>query len=361
MEPRLDELGFYTLAGHPDGPRDLLAEVRHGEAMGLGSTFISERYNIKEAATLCGAAAAVTDHLGIATAATNHNTRHPLVTASHATTMHRMTGGRYTLGLGRGIDALFSVYGIPKITTAAMEDFVGLCRRLWRGEVIFGHDGPAGKFGLLHLDASFDEDIPMAICAFGPNSLALGGRAFDAVILHTFFSDETLQRCVATVKDAAERAGRDPGSVRVWSCFATVGDHLPPEVRLRKTVGRLATYLQGYGDLMVSTNGWDPGVLARFRADEVVGSVGGAIDQKATLDQLEHISTLIPDEWLAPAARGSAARCAEAVQGQFALGADSVILHGASPAELAPIVDAYRSVRVAGRFDHLDPNPGRQR
>jgi len=145
----------------------------------------------------------------------------------------------------------------------------------------------------------------------------------------------------------------------VWSCFATVGDHLPPEVRLRKTVGRLATYLQGYGDLMVSTNGWDPGVLARFRADEVVGSVGGAIDQKATLDQLEHISTLIPDEWLAPAARGSAARCAEAVQGQFALGADSVILHGASPAELAPIVDAYRSVRVAGRFDNLDPNPGR--
>ena len=45
----------------------------------------------------------------------------------------------------------------------------------------------------------------------------------------------------------------------MWSCFATVGDHLPEQLRLKKTVARLATYLQGYGDLMVSTNGcWIP-------------------------------------------------------------------------------------------------------
>jgi len=62
--------------------------------------------------------------------------------------------------------------------------------------------------------------------------------------LHTYFTPETLQRCVKTVKDSAEKAGRDPDSVRVWSCFATVGDHLPEELRLKKTVARLATYLQ---------------------------------------------------------------------------------------------------------------------
>jgi alkanesulfonate monooxygenase SsuD/methylene tetrahydromethanopterin reductase-like flavin-dependent oxidoreductase (luciferase family) len=171
--------------------------------------------------------------------------------------------------------------------------------------------------------------------------LELAGRAFDHVILHTFFTDETLQRCVRTVKDAAERAGRDPETVTVWSCFATVGDHLPEPVRLKKTVGRLATYLQAYGDLMVETNRWDPEVLVRFRDDEVVRSFRTAIDVDATTDQLEHIATLIPDEWLAPAATGSAAACAEAVVGQFELGADAVILHGASPDELAPVVDAY--------------------
>ncbi len=342
----LPELGFYTLAGQPQSPREVLDEVRDGEAMGFGTVFISERYNIKEAVTLSGAAAAVSERIHIATAATNHNTRHPIITASYATTMHRLTGGRFTLGLGRGIAPLFDAYGIPRITTAQMEDFAGLMRRLWHGEVVFGHDGPAGKYPLLHLDASFDEDIPLALTAFGPNSLELGGRAFDAVVLHTFFTDETLARCVETVKRSAQRAGRDPASVKVWSCFATVGDHLPEPVRLRKTVGRLATYLQGYGDLLVATNHWDPAVLDRFRADEVVQSVPGAIDGKATTEQLEHIATLLPDEWLAPAATGTPQQCVAAIRSQFDLGADGVILHGASPAELAPIVDAYRSVTL---------------
>jgi probable F420-dependent oxidoreductase len=346
-QPVFDELGFYTLAGQPESPRELLDEVRDGEAMGLGTVFISERYNIKEAVTLSGAAAAVSERIQIATAATNHNTRHPIITASYATTMHRLTDGRFTLGLGRGIAPLFDAYGIPRITTAQMEDFAGLMRRLWHGEVVFGHDGPVGKYPLLHLDASFDYDIPLALTAFGPNSLALGGRAFDAVVLHTFFTDETLTRAVETVKRSAEEAGRDPASVKVWSCFATVGDHLPEPLRLRKTVGRLATYLQGYGDLLVDTNRWDPAVLERFRADEVVKSVPGAIDGKATTEQLEHIAALIPDEWLAPAATGTPEQCVAAVRGQLDLGADGVILHGASPAELAPIVDAYRSVTLA--------------
>ncbi len=177
-------------------------------------------------------------------------------------------------------------------------------RRLFHGEVILGHDGPAGRFPVLHLDASFDEDIPLGFVAFGPNSLALGGRVFDMVVLHTFFTDETVERCVATIRDAAEKAGRDPASVRIWSCYATVHDGLPEALRLKKTVGRLATYLQGYGDLLVETNRWDPAVLARFRADEVVAGVPGAIDQKADTETLEHIATLLPDEWLEPAATG---------------------------------------------------------
>ena len=355
--PQLNELGFYGLAGAPTSPRDLIGECRDGEALGFGSVFLSERFNIKEVVTLSGAAAAVTDTLGIATGATNHTTRHPIVTASYATTMHRMTGGRFALGLGRGIDKMFDAFGMPRITTAQMEDFVGLMRRLWHGEVIVHHDGPAGKYPVLALDPEFDEDIPMMLTAFGPQSLALGGRAFDGVILHTFFTDETLQRCVATVKQAAEQAGRDPDSVRVWSCYATIGDWIPEDIRLRKTVGRLSTYLQGYGDLMVRTNNWDPAVLDRFRADPFVAGFRGALDQKATTSELEHVATLIPDEWLAPAASGSAEQCAAAVLRQLDLGADGVILHGAAPVELAPTVEAYRTLRPDGRFEHVAANP----
>ncbi|MCT7659108.1 TIGR03857 family LLM class F420-dependent oxidoreductase [Mycobacterium deserti] len=340
----LNELGYYLLAGAGgEGPATLMDEARRGEELGFGTAFISERWNVKEASSLVGAACAVTSRMQIATAATNHNTRHPLITGSWATTMHRLSGGRFTLGIGRGIGAIYGAFGIPPVTTAQMEDFAGVMRRLWQGELIFNHDGPIGKYQVLFLDPDFKEHIRLAIVAFGPQTLALGGRAFDDVILHTYFTPETLGRAVKTVKDAAEQAGRDPASVRVWSCFATVGDHLPEELRLKKTVARLATYLQGYGDLLVSTNGWDPAVLQQFRDDAVVQSIGGGIDHKATAEQIEHIATLIPHEWLAPAATGSPQQCAERVRKEFEYGADAVIMHGATPDELEPVVAAYRA------------------
>ena len=171
------------------------------------------------------------------------------------------------------------VYGMPPITSAQIEDFVGLMRRLWHGEMIFGHDGPAGTYPILHLDAAFDDDIPLLLAAFGPNSLATRRpglrRRRPAHLLHRRDAG-----CAASApcRRAAEEAGRDPAEVKVWSCFATVGDHIPEPLRLKKTVGRLATYLQGYGDLLVATNGWDPAALERFRADPVVARCRGAID-----------------------------------------------------------------------------------
>lgn len=340
----LDELGYYLLAGAGgEGPATLMDEARQGEEMGFGTAFISERWNVKEASSLTGAACAVTTRMQIATAATNHNTRHPLITGSWATTMHRLSRGRFTLGLGRGIAAMYNAFGVPAVTTAQLEDFAQVMRRLWHGELIFNHDGPIGKYPVLFLDPDFDEDIRLALVAFGPQTLALGGREFDDVILHTYFTPETLQRCVKTVKDAAEQAGRDPDSVKVWSCFATVGDHLPEELRLKKTVARLATYLQGYGDLLVQTNGWDPAVLARFRADSVVTSIPGGIDHKASAEQIEHIATLLPDEWLEPVATGSARQCVDRIRQEFAHGADALIMHGATPEELAPVVAEYRA------------------
>jgi probable F420-dependent oxidoreductase len=343
MPPTNPELGFYVLAGQPESPRDLIAELRDAETLGLGTAFLSERYHSKEAATLSGAAGAVTERIRIATAATNHNTRHPMVTAGYALTMHGLTGGRFVLGLGRGIVPLQKAFGIPAITTAQLEDFAGLMRRLLHGETVIGHAGPAGSFPVLRLGPDVAADVPLLLVAFGPNSLALGGRCFDEVVLHTFFSDETTARCVHHVKQAAEQAGRNPDDVRVWSCFATIGDHVPYERRLMKSVGRMATYLQGYGDLLVRTNGWDPAVLARFRADPGVQSFQGGIDQLASTSQLEQIAALIPEEWLAASATGTPEQCADAIVGQRELGCDGVILHGATPDELAPIVAAYRA------------------
>ena len=264
--PQLNELGFYTLAGAPQSPRDLIDEVPTARRSGSARAFISERFNIKEAATLSGAAGAVSQTLGIATAATNHNTRHPMVTASYATTMHRLTGGRFTLGLGRGIDAAVRRLRHPARSRPRRWRTSPACmRRLWQGEVIFGHDGPAGKFPVLHLDATFDEDIPLGLRRRSARTRSRSaGRAFDKVVLHTFFTDETVDALRA--RPCATRPSR-PGAIprrcasgRASRPSATT---CPRTLRLKKTVGRLATYLQGYGDLLVRTNGWDPDVLAR--------------------------------------------------------------------------------------------------
>jgi 5,10-methylenetetrahydromethanopterin reductase len=352
----LPELGFYGLAGHSASPRDLLDEVRLGEELGLGSVFLSERFNVKDAGVMAGAAVAATTTLGVGTAATNHATRHPLVTATMATTLHRMSGERYALGLGRGFDLLFDVMGVPRITSAQIEDAIGIYRRLWHGEA-FGHDGPAGRYPYLSQDSSFDEDIPVMLMAIGDRSLELAGRVADAVVLHTFLTDETLARSVGVVRRAAEQAGRDPASVRVWAVLATVEESVPEEQQLRKLVGRLATYLTGYGKVLVAANGWDLAAYERFRDDPLVQGYPGAFDAIGTTDELRHLAEVLPDQWLAAAASGSAAQCARRVVDQLDAGADSVILHGATPTELAPVVEAYRAVRPDG-LDALTANPG---
>ena len=342
-QPAHPELGFYTLAGAPKSPRDMFQELRDAEDMGLGTAFISERFNIKEAGALTGAAIGATSNINIVTGATNHTTRHPIVSASWASTLHIMSEGRFSLGLGRGIDAMFNAFGMPLATTDSMEQFALLMRRLWKGETVLNYADLTGTYPVLRLDPAFDLDIPLSITAFGPKTLEMAGRAYDNVILHTFFTDETTERAVQTVKKSAEQAGRDPSTVKVWSCLATIGDHIDPALRLKKTVGRLATYLQAYGDLMVRTNNWDPEVLKRFRADEFVKTFPGALDAKGTTEDLERVAPLLPEEWLAPSATGTPAQCVAAIRNQFALGCDGVIMHGATPTELAPIVAAYKA------------------
>lgn len=354
----LPELGFYGLPGHTDSPAEVLQECRDAEDVGLGACFLSERFNVKEAAALTGAACAVTDRLGVATGVTNHNTRHPMVTAAWATTLHRLSGGRFALGLGRGFDLLFQGIGLSPVTMAQLDDFAGIVRRLWKGETIIGHDGPAGKYPFLRLDERLDEDIPLLLAALGPKTMAFGGRVFDGVILHTFFTDRALAECVERVRTGAEQAGRDPASVRVWAVLAVLAD-MPESARLRMLVGRMATYLQAYGDALVAVNDWDPKVLADFRAAPQVTEVRGAIDAVATDAQLEAIAELIPYEWLAASAVGTAGHVASRIEDQLIAGADGVILHASTPKQLATSVAAYRSIRHADRFAGRSTNPGR--
>ena len=311
---RFPELGIYLLPGHSERPADLLDEVRAAEALGLGSAWISERFDVKEIGALSGAAAAVTREIWIGTGVTNVDTRHPLVLASLATTLSRLSGGRFALGVGRGIGVRSAMMGLAPVSNRQLADFAALMRRLWNGERVVGHDSSLGKFPYLHQAGWMHESIPLLMTAFGEKSLAFAGSVFDGVILHTFLSDEAVARAVGLVRRGAEEAGRDPAAVKVWCVLAVACD--ASEERLLKLItARMATYLQapGYGELLFAINRWNPADLTRFRASEVVKSMPGGIDSVATPEQLRRIRELMPAEWL-PAAVGSPAQCARRIE-----------------------------------------------
>lgn len=342
---RHPELSCYLLPGHTATPADAIEEAKQAEALGLGKVWLSERFDVKDAGVICSAALSVTKSIKVATAATNIHTRHPMVLATMCSSLHYLSGGRFELGLARGVNIRNDLMGLKKVSNQQLVEGIDILRKLWAGEKIMGHNGTMGNLPYLSMGDWLDAKIPIHFVGFGAKSLRFAGEHFDGAHLHTFISDQGLRRAKALIQEGEAKAGRDANSVKVWSIIAT---SLNPsrEDFLRKMVARMATYMQapGYAEMLIDLNGWDMEVLEAFRANPIVSSMPGGIDSVATLEQLEEISPLIPDEWL-PAATGTAEECAKAWQNQLDNGADGIVIHGSTPEEFAPIVKAYEEMK----------------
>lgn len=345
--PTFPELDCYLLPGHTCTPADAIEEARAAEAAGIRRVWLSERFDVKEAGVICSAALAVTERLKVATAATNLHTRHPLLLASMCSSLHYLSGGRFELGLARGVGVRNQMMGLETVTNSMLVEGLQILRTLWKGEKVLGHEGALGKFPYLSTGDWMDAHIPIHFVGFGSASLRMAGAHFDGVHLHTFISLEGLRRAKALIQEGAEAAGRDPDSVKITTVCATAVDP-DREAVLRKLVARMATYMQapGYVELLAELNGWDPEVLAGFRASPVVQSMAGGIDSVATMEQLEEIAPLIPEDWL-PGAVGTPEQCARYWQSELDNGADSVCIHGSTTPEFAPALEAFAAARGA--------------
>ncbi len=218
-------------------------------------------------------------------------------------------------------------------------------RRLWQGEVIFGHDGPAGRVPdpppRRHLrrghPARPGRLRPQHAGAWpvGPSTWSCCTRSSP-----TRRSSAASRPCAA----AAEQAGRDPAAVRIWSCYATVGDHLargPPAEEDGRPAGDLPPGLRRPAWSRPTTG--TRRCSTAFRADD-----GRDVGPRGHRRQGRHRPARAHRH---PAARRVARAgghrqrrrtAPNAVLRQFDLGVDGVIMHGATPTELEPVVEAYR-------------------
>lgn len=337
-------LAYYVVPGHVSSAAPLAREVRDGAERGFGAVLVSERLNIKHSAVLGGYTAALAGDMEIVTAVTFPHTRHPMDLAAYGATLAQLANGGFTMGMGRGPNHQWDTWGMPRPSTAMLEDAAGVLRKLWSGGTVTDHDGPLGRFpGRLSLGLELARPPRLALGALGPLTQELAGRAFDDLVLHSHWTDHAVAASVARARKAAEQAGRDPHALRIWAMLVTACDQ-PEEQVLLRVVRRMTTYMQwpGYGELIVHANGWDPAVLRRIREHPLLAERMADVTAFST-DELRCLAAVYPESWLRDgAAIGDAQHCAARVRQLLDAGAHRVILHGNAPADLDGVLAAFR-------------------
>ncbi|HVV08137.1 TIGR03857 family LLM class F420-dependent oxidoreductase [Amycolatopsis sp.] len=337
----MSRLGCYVLPGAAQDPRRGLGEARAAEEMGLDAVWIGERYDSKDLAALAGAIGQVTGRVRIGAAVTHPLLRHPMVLASMGQTLQSLTGERFTLGFGRSAMWRWNAYGVPAPTLRSLADTADVLRRLWAGETV-AYRGPLGDFPRLRLPVVLDlAPPPLLLAAAGPKTIALAGRHFDGVILHPVLTPDAVRRSAKILREAAEQAGRDPGTVRCIATVLTAPGVTTEEAELA-IHARAAGYLsvEGLGDAIVRANGWSEKDLAAYRAQPVLTALDGLpADKHLTRQQLIGLCAGMPDAWLpSSSAAGTVGQAARDLDRFFEAGADEVILHGVVGARLGPLV-----------------------
>jgi len=365
MAMKFPELGAYMLPGHIFDPREAIAETKAARDLGLGSIWVSERFSAKNCDVLSGAAAMLTDEMGIAAGLIQNLTlRHPVVTAGYCATMAKLTGDRFALGVGRGTASFSDATGTPRINFKVMGDYIDVLRKLWRGETV-DYEGPLGTYKGLRLGVELEKTPPVLVAAMGDKTLEWAGARADGVLLNSLWTPDAVERSARLIRKGAEEAGRDPDEVRIWTILMTACD-VPEENYLNWIVRRINTYLvfPPLFDGICDGNGWDkslaPGLraaLAEMDGPKAEGTMG---DEATTrdLDNLRRMADLYPREWIEQGcAVGSGADGARAIAARIDAGAHSVLFHGSHPQALGGVVRAWADIRPA-RLDALSPNPG---
>lgn len=160
--------------------------------------------------------AAVTSTVRLATGILVLPQRQPLVLAKQCATIDQLSGGRLVLGVGAGwLEEEFKALGVPFADRSRrVDDHIAALRAAW-GEQPASFHGPFTHFDDVYsTPRPVGGTIPIVIGGHSEAAARRAGRLGDGFVPLTG-SEETLRRLVATMRQAALAAGRDPDTIEL--------------------------------------------------------------------------------------------------------------------------------------------------
>jgi coenzyme F420-dependent glucose-6-phosphate dehydrogenase len=226
---------FAYFCGHEQWqPEELVQHAVLAERAGFDMVVVSEHFHPwvdDEGASgfafaTIGAMAASTERIEFATGVTTPLFRyHPAVVAQAAATLDRLSGGRFSLGVGTGenINEGPLGYEFPKYAerNARMAESLEIMRRLLDGEKLT-FEGEFYRTDRAKLYSPPIGSVPIFMAAGGPKSASLAGEKAQGVITSVKDPAETAEKVIAPLQAAAAGAGQPPPTVLAtrWSLFA---------------------------------------------------------------------------------------------------------------------------------------------
>src|SRR5215470_19023488 len=166
-------------------------------------------------------AAAQTSKIKLGHMVTNPGTREPTVLASAYATLHDISNGRMIMGIGRG-DSARRYIGQQPVKVAEFEQALAMIKPFMNGKPVTWNDK---ELQLTWVRPELPA-IEMHVAGYGPKALAVGGRQGDGIIIQLADPD-IIQWIMATARQAAEEAGRDPAALK---CIVSAPSHVSDDL-----------------------------------------------------------------------------------------------------------------------------------
>ncbi|MGV9302586.1 LLM class flavin-dependent oxidoreductase [Nonomuraea sp. NPDC003727] len=278
---------------------DALAAVEAAEEAGFDDVWIAEHHFMSygvcpSAVAFAALALGRTRRIGVGTAVSVLSTRHPVALAEEAAMLHHLSGGRFTLGVGRGgpwVDLEVFGTGLPRFERGFAESLDVLCAALSRDTV--AADGEFFSFREVAMVPSA-RMTPVVACT-SPDTMRLAARRGLPMLLGMHVGDQDKAAAVA----AYEAAG-GPRAPHVAAAVGHVADTTGEAVRtLREAMPRwlepgLAGYVPVDGRARPSRD--IRGYVEFLTSAHPVGDAGhcvAAIERTRAVTGIEHLILMV--------------------------------------------------------------------